>query len=262
MANLLSWLGGVANGIGGQINRTANQVQRNVVNPAVNFGVRNVQQAQRNVAQLPANVQRGAFDLQQQANNARKQAEEEARRIAEQRTREIMSIGNQAQQGFRQTSNMVTAPVRVLNKSSQGVKVDQSQVVQDLIPIARLAKTADLARQGKFMQAAQNTMRVPFASEAADISRQMAANSADQYHAGPKIPGVNLPTRAEIEDNKMFARSVENAGNKTIGAVQNAPGVRKVLDGQLPGAFTLRQAGAFANDSIAKPTLMQANDMG
>lgn len=69
MANLLSWLGGVANGIGGQINRTANQVQRNVVNPAVNFGVRNVQQAQRNVAQLPANVQRGAFDLQQQANN-------------------------------------------------------------------------------------------------------------------------------------------------------------------------------------------------
>ena len=147
MANLLSWLGGVANGIGGQINRTANQVQRNVVNPAVNFGVRNVQQAQRNVAQLPANVQRGAFDLQQQANNARKQAEEEARRIAEQRTREIMSIGNQAQQGFRQTSNMVTAPVRVLNKSSQGVKVDQSQVVQDLIPIPRLANiSADTAR--------------------------------------------------------------------------------------------------------------------
>lgn len=262
MANLLSWLGGVANGIGGQINRTANQVQRNVVNPAVNFGVRNVQQAQRNVAQLPANVQRGAFDLQQQANNARKQAEEEARRIAEQRTREIMSIGNQAQQGFRQTSNMVTAPVRVLNKSSQGVKVGQSQVVQDLIPTARLAKTVDLAIQGKFIQAAQNTMRVPFASGAADIIRQMAANSADQYHAGPKIPGVNLPTRAEIEDNKIFARSVENAGNKTIGAVQNAPGVRKVLDGQLPGGFTLRQAGAFANDSIAKPTLMQANDMG
>lgn len=262
MANLLSWLGGVANDIGGQFNRTANQVQRNVVNPAVNFGVRNVAQAQRNVGQVGANVQRGAFDLQQQANNARRQAEEEARRIAEQRTREIMSIGNQAQQGFKQTTNMVTAPVRVLNKSSQGVKVDQSQVVQDLIPIARFAKSADLARQGKYMQAAQNTLRVPFASEAADVSRQMAANSADQYHAGPKIQGVNLPTRAEIEDNKMFNRSVENAGNKTIGAIQNAPGVRKVIDGQLPGGFTLRQAGAFANDNIAKPTLMQANDMG